>query len=81
MELNKLIAKIKRLLSWNLSIVAFIIFMEMASIKSFRVQFSIVEWMEIVSNRSDILRSINYVGIKGTPIIFRPSSFKSFVGV
>jgi hypothetical protein len=55
--------------------------MEMASIKSFRVQFSIVEWMEIVSNRSDILRSINYVGIKGTPIIFRSSSFESFVSV
>jgi hypothetical protein len=55
--------------------------MEMASIKSFRVQFSIVEWMEIVSNRSDILRSINYVGIKGTPIIFRPGSFKSFISV
>jgi hypothetical protein len=69
------------LLLRNLSIFAFIIFMEMASIKSFRIQFSIVEWMEIVSNRSDILRSINYVGIKGTPIIFRSSSFESFVGV
>ena len=67
------------MLSWNLSIVAFIIFMEMASIKSFRVKFSIVEWMEIVSNRSDILRSINYVRIKGTQIISRVSSFKTFV--